>query len=113
MKRILLSTLPVLAATIFYAQVAMGTGLSKVDTAGGTVPTITYTGANCVGSASAVTASCTLAAIAPAGDLLVITSKTAAPSSNDAKAVLTFSGAASCKDATQVIAPGNAVWQTN
>jgi hypothetical protein len=74
--------------------------------------TITYTAASCTHSSLAVAASCTLAAPASIGDLVVITSKS---SSNTAsvKAVLTFSGTASCSKATQVIAPDRATWQTN
>ena len=74
--------------------------------------TISYTGASCTHSSLAVAASCTLAAPASIGDLEVITSKS---SSNtvSVKAVLTFSGIASCSKATQVIPPDGATWQPN
>jgi hypothetical protein len=92
--KMLLTTLVLLASPIAGAQ------------------TITYTGASCTRHSSGVTASCTLAIPASVGDLEIITSK-AASNTAAVRAVLTFSGTASCPKETQVIAPGAATWQPN
>ena len=76
---------------------------------GGTLATITYAAAHCVGSTSTATASCALAASGAVGDLLVLASKSSTVV-NTATAAVSFSGTASCSSPTQVIAPQ---WQPN
>lgn len=67
-------------------------------------PTITVTSAVCTATGVANTATCTLAASAAVGDLLIIKSKSSGTASGTNTIAITYGGTAACT-AAQVIAP--------